>query len=164
MPQVVEEIGGGVDFVILDTVHALPGEVLDFLAVLPYLTDDALVVLHDVALNQYKMQYPFLYATSVLFSAVTADKFLNFQGDEELFHYPNIAAFKVNDQTAANIENVFLTLIPRWIVLPTEEQVIIYRKHYRRFYADALCDIFQEAVDMNAYNLWAAQQNRQCSN
>jgi len=37
LPQVIDEIGGGIDFVVLDTVHKLPGEVLDLLAMLPYL-------------------------------------------------------------------------------------------------------------------------------
>lgn len=36
-----------IDFLILDTVHDAPGEILDFLAFLPYLADDAVVVLHD---------------------------------------------------------------------------------------------------------------------
>ena len=159
LPQVIDEIGGGIDFVILDTVHSLPGEVLDFLAVLPYLTDNAIVVLHDVSLHQIEALYE--NATGVLFGAVTAEKFLNFQPDSELFRYPNIAAFKVNGQTAENIENVFLSLILRWAYWPTDEQVKIYRQHYRRFYADALCEIFQDAVDMNAYNFFKAQNNNQ---
>ncbi len=158
LPQVLDEIGGGIDFVILDTVHMLPGEVLDFLAVLPYLADNAFIVLHDVALNQYKaQQYPNLYATSVLLSAVTAEKFLNFQPDEELFRYPNIAAFRINEQTTGNIENVFLTLIPRWYYW-LGDTLAVYRRHYRRFYSDALVEIFQDAVDMNAYNFALAQK------
>lgn len=156
LPQVIDEIGGDVDFVFLDTVHRLPGEVLDFLAVLPYLTDDAVVVLHDVALHH--RENPKDDATGVLFGAVTANKFLNFQADSELFRYPNIGAFQVNEHTAAYVENVFLSLILRWDYWPTDEQVAVYREHFRRFYADALVEIFQEAVDMNGYNLLT--QNR----
>ena len=157
LPQVIDEIGFGVDFVLLDTVHRLPGELLDFLAVLPYLTDNAVVVLHDVSLHQ-QPDDPLNNATGVLFGSVSADKFLNFQPDEEFFRYPNIAAFKVNEQTAACVENVFLSLILRWDYWPTDEQIKIYRQLYRRFYADALIEIFQEAVDMNFYNLLT--QNR----
>ena len=156
LPQIIDEIGGGVDFVILDTTHNLPGEVLDFLTVLPYLTDDALVVLHDVSFHQFS-QYKSGFATGVLFGAVTADKFLNFQGDNELFRYPNIAAFKINEQTADNIENVFIALTLNWSYF-TVDQIVLYREHYRRFYADALVDIFQEAVDMNAYSYWSAKK------
>lgn len=35
----------GVGFVILDTVHILPGEVLDFLTILPHLKDNAIVLI-----------------------------------------------------------------------------------------------------------------------
>lgn len=157
LPQVIDEIGGGIDFVILDTVHSLPGEVLDFPAVLPYLADNAVIVLHDVSLHQLRQDK--CNATGVLFGAVTAEKFLNFQPEKYLFRYPNIAAFRVNEQTAANIENVFLSLILRWHYWPTDEQVKIYREHYRRFYSDALVEIFQDAVDMNAYNFAKARNN-----
>ena len=156
LPQLIDEIGNGIDFVILDTKHKLPGEILDFLTVLPYLTDDAVVVMHDVSIHQLT-DNPNDYATGVLFGAVTAEKILNFQPDEYLFRYPNIAAFKINEQTAANIENVFLSLILRWNYFP-DEQIKIYRQHYRRFYSDALVEIFQDAVDMNAYNFALANR------
>lgn len=156
LPQVIDEIGGDIDFVILDTVHAMPGEGLDFLAVLPYLKDGAIVVLHDVSYNQLKTQGINGHATAVLFSTVTAEKFLNF--DEAFFRYPNIAAFRVSEQTAENIDNVFLSMILRWAYLPSEEEIVTYRRHYQRFYPVEMCEIFQEAIDMNAYNFWIAQR------
>ena len=159
LPQVIDEIGGEIDFVILDTVHFLPGEVLDFLAMLPYLKDSAVVVLHDVALNQhsYRTGWAEACATGTLFSAVTAEKFLNFI-PEDLFRYPNIAAFRINEQTLENIDNVFLSLILGWKYLPSEGQLILYRRLYQKFYPAELCEIFQAAVDMNAYNLCLAQR------
>ena len=158
LPQVIDEIGGDIDCVILDTAHILPGEVFDFLAVLPYLKPNAVVVLHDVTENQRVVEQQNLHATTVLFSAVTANKFLNFQPDNDIFRHPNIAAFQINEQTAANIENVFLTLILRWSYLPSQEELLIYRRHLRRFYPDEPCEIFQEAIDMNAYNFYRAQR------
>ncbi len=157
LPQVIDEIGGNIDFVILDTLHYLPGEVLDFLTVLPYLTDDAVVVLHDVSLHQ--SQHDDAYATGVLFSAVSADKFLNLKADDQIFRYPNIAAFQINEQTAACVDNVFLSLILPW-TYAFEKPIVLYRQHFRRFYSDALCEIFQEAIDMNGYNLWLKSQNQ----
>ncbi|MBQ3451132.1 MAG: class I SAM-dependent methyltransferase [Selenomonadaceae bacterium] len=153
LPQVLDKIGGGIDFVILDTMHILPGEVLDFIAILPYLKVGAVVVLHDVSYHQIKNSSA--AATGALFSAVTAEKFLNFD-EQALFRYPNIAAFKVNQQTVDNIDNVFLTLILCWKYLPPEEQIVTYRRLYRRFYPVELCEIFQEAIDMNGYNFCLA--------
>lgn len=159
LPQVIDEIGGDIDFVVLDTIHFLPGEVLDFLAVLPYLTADAVIVLHDVIYNQLSVNHINGHATTILFSAVIAEKFINFIPDEDnsKFRYPNIAAFQINEQTAANIENVFLSLILRWNYFPSEAELITYRKFYRRFYSEELCEIFQEAIDMNAFNFYLAQ-------
>ena len=158
LPQVIDKIGGDIDFVILDTVHIMPGEGLDFLAVLPYLKFDAVVVLHDVSYNHISFENFNGHATTILFSSVTAKKFLNFQPESELFRYPNIAAFQIDQQTVDNIENVFLTMILRWTYLPSQEELLIYRQHYRRFYPVELCEIFQEAIDMNTYNFYLAQR------
>ena len=74
LPQVIDEIGSNIDFVILDTVHYTPGELLDFPVMLPYLKEGAIVIVHDVSLNQ--LNYPFhksdAHATGLLFSAVYA--------------------------------------------------------------------------------------------
>lgn len=75
LPNFIEEIGGDIDFLILDTAHVLPGEILDFLLVLPFLQKDAIVVLHDVMLSLV-MDNPLGHATNVLLSAVHGDKYL----------------------------------------------------------------------------------------
>ena len=162
LPQVIDEIGGGIDLVVLDTMHILPGEALDFIAVLPYLKSGSVVILHDVALNQVpnrSYENGESHATGVLFSAVTAEKFLNFN-EQPLFRYPNIGAFKVSERTVEHIDNVFLSLILRWKYLPPEKEIVAYRRLYRRFYPAALCEIFQEAIDMNAYNLLHMQREQ----
>ena len=154
LAQVIDEIGGGIDLVILDTMHILPGEVLDFIAVLPYLKVGSVVVLHDVALNQYRGNASD-HATGVLFSSVTAEKFLNFVSGEvnSKFLYPNISAFRINEQTAANIENVFLSFVLRWSYIPSQREINIYRAHYQKHYPPQLCAIYNEAIKMNLYNM-----------
>ena len=154
LPQVIDKIGGEIDFVILDTMHSMPGEGLDFIAVLPYLKVGAVVVLHDVSLNQSRVQNFNQHATTVLFGAVSANKFLNFiPDDNRKYVYPNIAAFQINEQTAANIENIFLTMILRWTYLPSQGEINLYLAHYQRYYPPELCKIFAEAVKMNVYNM-----------
>ena len=163
LPQVIDEIGNEIDFVILDTVHFLPGEAFDFLAMLPYLKAGAVVVLHDVALNQYKHQscWRDACATGALLSAVTAEKFLDFVPEDAAGNirssYPNIAAFRINEQTAANIENVFLLLTQNWHYAPTNEEIKIYREFYKKYYGADLTDIFNETVKMNLYNRLLAE-------
>ena len=47
----MDEIGGDVDLCLIDTVHANPGEFLDWLIVLPYLKPNAVLVLHDTCFH-----------------------------------------------------------------------------------------------------------------
>lgn len=159
LPNVIDDIGGEIDFVILDTKHSLPGELLDFLTVLPYLKDNAVVCMHDVSLHQ-RQQFSFSYAPGILFSCVTADKMLNFTPETSEHHnsrYPNIAAFQINSQTAKNIYNVFLALTLRWRYLPTPEQFHAYATFFQRNYSQDLFSIFIEAASMNAYHLTTGQ-------
>lgn len=165
LPQVIDEIGGDIDFVILDTVHSLPGEVLDFPVMLPYLKDGAIVVLHDVALNQYKRQTGWgeACATGALFGAVTAEKILNFVPEDAAGNmrsfYPNIAAFQVNEETRKHIENLFLILTLNWKYVPSNAEIKIYREFYKRHYSAELVSIFNEIVKMNLYNKMLADYN-----
>jgi len=153
LPQVIDEIGGDIDFVILDTVHYTPGELLDFLVMLPYLKDNAIVVLHDVALNQRnnRLHKPDAHATGLLFSAVVAEeKFLNYKS---MGKYPNIGAFRINKQTRSNIKNIFLALMLTWHYLPKDDEVTIYRNFYNRYYPAKLVEIFDETVQLNRNNI-----------
>ena len=151
LPFVIDEIGNNIDFVILDTMHTLPGELLDFLTILPYLKDNAVVVLHDVSLNQrHGSQFFNLHATTLLFSTVTANKILNLILNNNIqFQYPNIAAFQINSDTMKYIENVFLALILRWIYFPSVKDLKGYAEIISRHYPQKLFLIFQEALRMN---------------
>lgn len=44
----IENIGKEIDMAFLDTSHFEPGEILDFLMVLPFLKEEAIVVFHDI--------------------------------------------------------------------------------------------------------------------
>ena len=45
--EFIETISDGIDLVFIDTMHITPGEMLDFLMVLPFLKNEAIIVLHD---------------------------------------------------------------------------------------------------------------------
>ena len=46
--EYMEKIGNNIDMVIIDTAHYEPGEILDFLIVLPFLKENAIAVFHDI--------------------------------------------------------------------------------------------------------------------
>ena len=67
--EFLDKIGKEIDFLILDTMHILPGELLDFLACLPYLSKNCVGVLHDVVLHHIGQEANG-YATQVLLDTV----------------------------------------------------------------------------------------------
>ena len=71
----MEEIGGDIDFCLIDTTHAVPGEILDFLMVLPFLKEHAVVVFHDTALN-VALGGNNGYVNLILMSAISGMKLL----------------------------------------------------------------------------------------
>lgn len=128
----LEEIGPDIDFLILDTTHLVPGDILEFLCALPYLTKDAYVVVHDINLSTNCLQKDrvndsfYLIADKVLFSSVTANKFFNKQTLPSL---NNIGAFQINEDTYKNISDVFYTLSFIW----TYDIKKDIREKYRNF-------------------------------
>ena len=143
MPQFVDKIGDDIDLCILDTVHAMPGEILDFLAILPYLNNGAIVILHDVA-NNLLGRSTLAYATKILLDTVYAEKFYDYQNMNL-----NIGAFKIEDKTRENIANVFSALSITWLYEPAIRELMFYRDIFKRYYDEeciSLFDIFWEKI------------------
>lgn len=144
----LEAIGEGIDFLILDTVHSLPGEILDFLACYPLLKQGCVVILHDITLNhktEYKMDPALSLATKVLFDVTTADKILDM--GEGVF--PNIGAFLITSDTDKYIQDIFSSLTISWRYVPDSEELSLYRKFYGKYYSEEALQLFDRAVEMN---------------
>lgn len=137
----LEQIGDGIDFLILDTAHSLPGELLDFLVAFPYLDENAVVVVHDVALQFTKVER-FDVATSVLFHSVTADKFLN-----NIAYYPNIAAFQLNQDTENYMMDVCAGLLMPWAYMPAEKDLADYEAVLSKHYPPGFLKLYAQARD-----------------
>lgn len=150
LPEYLDEIGSDIDFLILDTVHSMPGEVLDFLACLPKLKDGAIVVLHDIIMNHFHA--PESFATKILLSSVVGEKIICSSNDD-LYKYPNIGAFRITKDTWKYIENVFLTLTVTWKYIPDSYQLDLYKKCFERYYDTEMCEEFNCAVRMNMESL-----------
>lgn len=143
LPERLEEIGGGIDFLILDTMHRLPGELLDFIAAYPFLSENAIVVLHDIGLNLLN-QNDFYMAPKVVFDTVTADKYL--MVDEDQLHgLPNIGAFRVTKATRDNIGDLFSCMTYSWHYLPDSETMQAYRRIVESYYEERYLSCFDRA-------------------
>ena len=142
--ECLKSIGEDIDFLILDTNHVLPGEILDFLACYPYLKKGGIVVLHDITLN-FATNRPYSYATKLLLDAVVADKYVNLSIQD----LQNIAAFQITDDTNKYIEDVFSALTITWKYIPSNKELSLYRKFYSKYYSLKYLELFDLSVKMN---------------
>lgn len=147
----IDKIGGGIDFVIIDTTHKLPGEIMEFLCVLPYLNRDAVVVLHDTNLNYLRAAYgnrswiissKESVATKLLFSSVKGNKYLPITQEG----LPNITAFTVSDDTYSYIEDVFYSLTFTWTYMPGADMLNEYRNIFKRHYSKECLKLYDIAI------------------
>ncbi|MBD5395943.1 MAG: class I SAM-dependent methyltransferase [Lachnospiraceae bacterium] len=161
LPCYLEEIGGDIDFLILDTVHSLPGEMLDFLAALPYLSPNAVVVLHDITLNQITYN-EFGYATRIVYETAVAEKIIadGVDPDEIL---PGIGAFQVTNDTIKYIEKCFSSLSITWKYDLPDKDLEQYRTIYRKFYDTALVELFDKTIAINRKRMLDEKQRKEKS-
>lgn len=141
------DIGNDIDCLILDTTHSLPGELLDFITLLPQLKNGSVVILHDTAYNLLSNGWMGWvgYATPTLLAAADGEKYIN-HDEDRLVGYPNIAAFVVDDSTRENIDNLFLSLFITWKYIPKSDQLNDYRKSISRNYGNDKLDLFDQAL------------------
>ncbi len=144
-----------IDLCFLDTTHQLPGEILDFLIVLPYMKKDGIIVQHDVAVDHYAYGYadvPALYGLTsisnpVLFAVAKTNKFRPDNFDAEVSPAANIGAHKLTPETRNNIGDVFWALSLKWRYLPTVKDmdsiIGVFEKHYEKKYVDFFLQCYE---------------------
>lgn len=146
LPEVIDFIGDGIDFVILDTVHSLPGEILDFLTIFPYLRNCACIVLHDIANNHYG-RYSNAFATQILLNSVIAEKYV-MKDQGRSYKYPNIGAFVLTEKTEMSIPAIFGNLLVSWSHKLPDDMYKVYCNHFTRFYGGEYAEFFRMAYSL----------------
>lgn len=143
--EYLEKIGDDIDFLILDTVHSLPGELLDFLAFFPFLKQGCVVVLHDISLCHYSNNRQ-AFATKILLDTIVAEKRLPIRKGAE---FPNIGAFVLTQDTGKYIADVFSAFSIIWAYVPCERELQLYRDFYQKYYPETCICLFDKAVQLN---------------
>lgn len=150
----ITEIGCDIDFYFLDTMHVVPGELIDFLLVLPFLKKDAVVVIHDINLHTWGY-WPHANVNNMLISAISGVKMIPENFEKSFYHYlqkenfdmyfPNVAAVKLDVNQKDKIWDIFILLTQKWLYTPKQKELKnIYKffcKHYGEFYAKFFDDI-----------------------
>ena len=143
--EVIEEIceDEKCDFCIIDTSHIMPGEVLDLLAVLPFLKENGVIVLHDVMLHH--MSKNRCYATQIAFDCIVGNKIWNWDSEK----YPNIAAVQINEDTYKYSLDLVSALGIPWEYDPGPEILEQYAKIVKKYYDDEAYGLFWKNINLN---------------
>lgn len=138
--EVIESLGeeGKFDLVVIDTAHSHPIESLNFLCVFPFLTEDCVVILHDIGLYAIKTQFAQeqwhakevfphgSFATKLLFDTLVGDKVtLPATQYKENIPFPNIGACQLQSQSKDFVGNVFSMLDFPWGLVPEVQNPIL---------------------------------------
>lgn len=145
----MDEIGSDIDFCLIDTMHINPGEILDFIMVLPYLKEDAVVVFHDTNLHTHNTLRETIggaITNNLLMSSIHGHKFIqgNFQNNNTAFS--NIAAIKLNKESRQNMWEIFNLLTIKWEYLPPYFDLLSILQHIKRFYDPYYVEYFKNII------------------
>ena len=148
--EFIEIIGNEIDFVYIDTVHTTPGEMLNWLEVLPFLKDEAIVVLHDTF---------FMYVNNRIVKRI-----INFSNNQMLCYIRgklilpsyskntfarNIGALKLLKNQENYYYQYFLALGTQWQYLPPDRELDVLKKFFIKYYGETYTNIYNDAVEKN---------------
>ena len=147
----IEEIGGDIDMLVLDTVHIHPWETLNFLCVLPFMKkSESWTILHDISLYAYNSKCINQLACRYLFCDVVSDEKVSPRSDR--VELPaNIGAFKCSDITMRYADNLFESLLIPWESNVTSKDYDDMKKIIERYYSPEQYKVFCDAFDFQKY-------------
>jgi hypothetical protein len=139
--------------------HTNPGEILDFLMILPFLRDDATIVFHDTQLHLYggKELNGWTFTNCLLMSAIYGEKIVpeylskNNSGKP---HFPNIGAIKINSNTKQRLFEIFNLLTIRWVYyIPGDEELLEILAFFARYYDARFIEYLKDVIIYQKNNI-----------
>lgn len=158
LPNVIDKIGGDIDLVILDTVHSVPGEILDFPVLIKYMNIGSHFVLHDIFFQHYFGEKG--YSNNALFDTICG---VNKEAPimiEKGRPITNIGVIEISEDSYKYIENVFWLMTLWWRYLPDQSQLSAYKKFYSENYPGELVQIFDASLALNKERLEKERKNQ----
>lgn len=138
------------DFVFLDTAHSAPGELLNFIELLPFLNENAIFVLHDL-LYHFHFKIKFYPSNVHLYPAIYGDKVLLQKKDGSIENMG--AVFLYNNQKSHYLDYFFL-LLTFWEYMPKDNEIKDLRIFIKNYYKkDIYLKIFDTAVMRNKISI-----------
>ena len=149
----LEKLNMKFDFLFLDTTHLAPGELINIIEALPFLNENAIVVLHDVMFHlpshNYYVPPEVKYHPSMIY-LMTSLKGKKYIMLSKLFQFENIGAIILSKNQENYYLNYFLLLMSPWNYMPSDEQIEQLQKFIKNYYKKRLyLNIFNSAVKEN---------------
>lgn len=145
LPEIIEDLNLEFDFCFLDTAHAVPGEILDYLVVLPFMREGGVVALHDTALCFFD-NHSKTFATRILLDTAVGKKIIPPRLSEK---DANLGAFEITADTYKYVRNVFSVLCMPWGYLLDRRQLQIYQEFFLRYYGPQAAEWFAKVAEWN---------------
>ena len=150
----IEKIGKDIDLCFIDTVHVTPGEMLDILVVLPFLKENAVIVLHDIGLHLGpNTEYKEIYSNNQIFAYLKGKKFIpetKGTGDDmykDIFF--NIGAVELDSNQKDSYFDYFFALSFHWEYMPDITQLEVIKSLLKKHYEDKYIKMFEAAIEAN---------------
>ena len=149
----LEKLNMKFDFLFLDTKHLAPGELINIIEALPFLNENAIVVLHDVMFHlpshNYYVTPEVKYHPSMIY-LMTSLKGKKYIMHSKRFQFENIGAIILSKNQENYYLNYFLLLMSPWNYMPSDEQIEQLQKFIKKYYKKRLyLNIFNSAVKEN---------------
>lgn len=149
----IENIGGDIDFLVLDTVHSHSWETLNFLCILPFMKKNfSWTVLHDISLFLYNRDNRDIhgFACRYLFGHVVSDEKVLPASDHELLP-ANIGAFKISNITINHVGNLFDSLLIPWECQVSSKDYDSMKRIVEKYYLSEQYKLFCDAFELQKY-------------
>ena len=152
----MDNIGRGIDMVLIDSAHFEPGEIFDFIIVLPFLSEEAVIVIHDIA-NQITKPIKHIkhrgwlgkrneWAPYIIFNSIRGKIFLP-SGKNLLTH--DIGAKKLEINQKQYFHDYFRLLGGQWQYFPNEKYIRQMYNYFKKYYDNDCLTIFNQSVNFN---------------
>ena len=141
------------DFLFLDTAHFSPGELINIIEVLPFLEENAIIVLHDImyhliSRNNIRPKEIKSHPSNIfLMTSLYGDKVIIERDDKRIV---NIGAIRLYPNQKKYYLNYFLLLLTPWEYLPSEDHIRDIREFIKKYYKKEIyLNLFNKSIEEN---------------
>ena len=144
----LEKLNIKFDFLFLDTVHASPGEIINIIEALPFLEENAIIIIHDIVYHIFKSVGRSFHPSNIyLFSALVGDKIFI---PKKEYGIENIGAVFLKSKQNKYYINYFILLLSPWQYIPNNKYIKELQAFIQKYYKKNIyLYLFNEAVEAN---------------